>query len=86
MTTKKTNQQSNSNLFNICKATLSKNGNYVNLTLIKGTENNVEFANVLLKINNKTNTYNCKTKDNVCYIAIPLKEINKPDTEDKLFD
>lgn len=86
MTKKQTQKQTKSNLFNICKASLSKNGNYVNLTLIKGSENNIEFANVPLKINNDKGAYKCKVKDQICYIAIPLKEINKLDTEDTLFD
>ena len=85
--TKKTKKETNteSKLYNLCKASLSKNGNYVNLTIIRGSDDNIEFANIPVKICEDKETFKCKVKDGKFYLMMPLKETKQKDPEDNLF-
>lgn len=85
--TKESNKESNkeSMLYNLCKASLSKKENYVNLTIIRGSDDNVEFANIPVKICEDKDTFKCKVKDGKFYLIMPLKETKQKDPEDELF-
>ena len=83
--TKKQTDKTASKLYNLCKASLSKNGNYVNLTIIRGSDDNIEFANIPVKICEDKETFKCKVKDGKFYLMMPLKETKQKDPEDDLF-
>ena len=85
--TKKTKKETNteSKLYNLCKASLSKKGNYVNLSIIRGADENVEFANIPIKICKDKETFKCMVKDGKFYLMMPLKGTKQKDSEDELF-
>ena len=89
MTTKKTSKtetkKQTSKLYNLCKATLSRSENYVNLTIIRGNDDNIEFANIPVKICEDKETFKCTVKDGKFYLVMPLKETKQNDPEDNLF-
>ena len=82
---KKEAKKNGNELFTVYGARLSKSGERVNVSMVRGKDDAREWASVSIKINNKNAKVKAKIEGDFAYIKIPmLKEDTKKDNTDVL--
>ena len=82
---KKEAKKNGNELFTVYGARLSKSGERVNVSMVRGKDDAREWASVSIKINNKDAKVKAKIEGDFAYIKIPmLKEDTKKDNTDVL--
>ena len=78
---KKETKQNDNALFSVYGARLSKSGERVNVSLVRGKDDNREWATISVKIGNKDGKIKAKIEGDFAYIKVPMLKQDKKDND-----
>lgn len=80
--TQKTEKKNNNALFSVYGARLSKSGERVNVSLVRGKDDNKEWATISIKLGESSSKVKARIKDDLAYLKIPMLQVEEDDEED----
>lgn len=83
---KQTKQNTTNNLWTIFGARKSKNGERVNVSLVKGNDDNKEWSTITLKLAGESKTVAAKIKDGFAYLKIKMLADREENNDAEDFD